>query len=69
LKTFNTIKFREFLKKYQKRINSDEISTEYIDVKNISKYGFRISENIFDETDELNKNFLTSKTGYTVVSI
>ena len=69
LKTFNTVNFKEFLKKYQKRINSDEISTEYIEVKNISKYGFSIFDDIFDKKDEINKYYLSSKTGLTYIYI
>jgi len=66
---FNTANFKNFLNKYQKRINSNSISTDYIDINNISKYGFRISENIFDDNDYMQKYYLTSKSWNTSIEI
>jgi len=68
-KSINLNSFNVFLKKYQSRILSNEIINDYIELKNISQYGFSIYENIFDEKEEINKFFLESKTWYTNVSI
>lgn len=61
--------FSKFLTKYKNRINSNFIKEDYIEVKNISKYWYKIFDSMFDESWEMKYYFLTSKSLNTEIII